>query len=87
MNEDTVQTAVGLLRRDELDVKEIVTETLDNREIVTEWRIKRAGAFHGEDVEGRPVVVEVKAGDIVKRDAHIIVKRGQPLGAAQASIG
>lgn len=82
MEEDTVQTAVGMLRRDELDVSEVITEDFNCRQIVTEWRVRNELVFEASDGER----TNVPAGSLVKRDAHVILKRGQPFGAAQAQL-
>jgi len=61
-----VQTTQGLVDRDRLEVKEIVTEEDNSRSIATEWTLD---------------------GELVRRDLHIIMLRGQELSGDAANLG
>lgn len=60
-----VETAIGMIERDQLVVKDVVDETENARSVATEW-------YHN--------------GALVRRDAHVMILRTQPIGGEQATF-
>lgn len=61
-----VETIKGLIERDLLEIKEVVSEDDNSRAVATEWYLN---------------------GELVRRDAHVMVLRTQAIGGQQAVMG
>lgn len=85
---DVVDTIFGPIPRDELDVCEQVVENGTARTIRTIWTLRRdmkvdhegqekflEFVFHYQD-GAPPKAVQSRKGEVVKADAHVIMKRG-----------
>lgn len=81
--EKYVDTIAGPLLFNDLDVKEIITDGPNDRTIVTEWRNKNRLEFRREE-DGALIVIE--PGEIVKRDAHVILLHGVAATVEQESF-
>jgi hypothetical protein len=88
-----VHTIFGLIDREDLEVKDVISETENGRCLAMEWRLKRdlMGTIDGKSgflIYDHPVdgPIESRKGALARRDASVAVLRPQLFGAEQQSI-